>query len=214
MICPNCGISNLGHARFCQECGSEIAVAQPVAQMAETQLEAEQDVNEPWVKAIAVNSKIPVYDNIDSGSESVAEILPGKLFQLNGEINKNSKTRMTVRLPDGRTGYIDNKAKIITEQAMTTSIGSWGVGMLAIGVLSIALSEFLNPLWGVLLIAAGILALLNKKRYMFIVFGLVLILAGIMNMFAGGQWIAFGILQCSWGANELYKYFSYAALDK
>lgn len=49
------------------------------------------------------------------------------------------------------------------------------------------LAGFLDPAWGAVLIVIGALTLLIQRRGMFIVVGMALLLAGIMNIGAGGD---------------------------
>ena len=74
------------------------------------------------------------------------------------------------------------------------------------------MASFLDPIWGVVIIAVGILNLLIRHRGMFIVNGIVLLLVGILNIFSGGVgfWTVFGGFQLVIGAQEIRKYPNYA----
>ena len=93
---------------------------------------------------------------------------------------------------------------------MEAEIRKWGVGLLIVGGLSIALAGFLDPEWGVGLIILGIMAFAIKHCAMFIVFGCVLLLAGLMNLAFGGLdsggWAIFGVLQIIWGIQEFKRF--------
>ncbi|WP_456324103.1 hypothetical protein [Desulfonauticus submarinus] len=92
---------------------------------------------------------------------------------------------------------------------------SWGFGLIGIGIISIVLSGFLDPIWGGVLIVLGVLTLVIQQRGMFIVIGIGLLLAGIMNITAGEceGWTVFGFFQLYWGAQEIRKFWKYASLE-
>ncbi len=91
---------------------------------------------------------------------------------------------------------------------------SWGYGLIIIGIISIVLADFLDPIWGGILIVLGILTLIIQQRGMFIVIGIGLLLAGIMNIIGGefGGWTVFGFFQLYWGAQEISKFWKYASI--
>jgi len=212
MICPNCNISNLDYARFCQECGAELGSLQtlpPESAVVWSEV-GDQDL---WKKAAALKEIIPVYALMDPESPTVAEIEPEEKFYLGEPVKDGNKSWVPVLLINGQEGFIDGDVNVLSEVRMARDISSWGIALLIIGTISIFLAEFLDPLWGVLLVCAGIVALVVKKRFMFIVFGVVLLLAGIMNITVGGGWAAFGILQGYWGVTEIIKYFKYNAIE-
>jgi hypothetical protein len=95
----------------------------------------------------------------------------------------------------------------------------WGIGMIGIGVLSIIISEYLDPIWGGALIVIGILNLVIVHRAMFIVNGIILILAGIMNILSLSSsgfsyFFIFGFLQIWWGIQEIVKFRKYKFTSK
>jgi hypothetical protein len=99
-----------------------------------------------------------------------------------------------------------SQARVLIE----TELRKWSVGLLVIGALSIALSGFLDPIWGVGLIILAGLSFIIRHNGMFIVFGCLLCLAGAMNLAATGfespGWAAFGILQIFWGVQEFRRF--------
>jgi hypothetical protein len=109
---------------------------------------------------------------------------------------------------------MEYESEELTIDDMRKDLQSWGIGLLLVGVVSIIFSGFLDPIWGVLLIVVGILTLAIKARGMFILIGILLTLAGIMNMFGGGGWLAFGVLQIYLGIMEFVKYGKYANVEE
>ena len=95
---------------------------------------------------------------------------------------------------------------------MKKELKGWGIGLIVIGAISIVLSGFLDPVWGGLLIVIGVLTLIIQKRGMFIVIGIGLLLAGLLNILSGGLggWTVFGILQIYWGIQEIRKFSKYS----
>ena len=105
------------------------------------------------------------------------------------------------------------KQEFPTHDDMRKDLQGWGVGLIVIGIISIVLRSFLDPIWGGLLIIVGILALFIHHRGMFIFLGMMLILAGLINMLGGGGWMIFGVLQIVIGIQEIAKYGKYANVD-
>jgi len=93
---------------------------------------------------------------------------------------------------------------------METELRKWSVGLLVVGGLSIVFAGFLDPIWGVGLILLAGLSFLIRHNGMFIVFGCLLCLAGVMNLtatdFKSPGWAAFGILQIFWGVQEFRRF--------
>jgi hypothetical protein len=96
-----------------------------------------------------------------------------------------------------------------TDVEMKNELRKWGIGLIVLGVAHLVLTGFLDPIWGVLIALVGGLNLLIPRREMFIVNGVVILLAGVMNMSAGGGWKMFGILQIVWGVKEIRKFKEY-----
>ena len=71
-------------------------------------------------------------------------------------------------------------------------------------------SNFLDPIWGIVIAVLGTLNLLIAKRGMFIANGIALLLVGFLNMAAGGGWKVFGMIQIIWGVQEIRKFRRYA----
>ncbi len=104
-------------------------------------------------------------------------------------------------------------AAIALKQSMLADIKQWSWGLLIVGTVSILLPGFLDPIWGGMLMVGGIVGFFVKRRGSFIAFGVVLILAALMNIlsFEPG-WIAFGALQIYWAIGEFRKYRRYAGV--
>lgn len=96
-----------------------------------------------------------------------------------------------------------------SKAAMKADIGGWGIPLIIMGVVQIFV-PVLDNVWGVLLIAVGLLNLFVRQRFLFIVTGLVIIIAGIMNLSAVP---IFAVLQFIWGGNEIRKYFKYESAE-
>ena len=86
-----------------------------------------------------------------------------------------------------------------------------GIGLIVCGIISVIWFNFLDPIWGVGLIIIGIFTLMIKRRVMFIVFGIVLLLAGFLNIVSGiiasaMGWSVFGAMQIGWAFREMKKF--------
>ena len=108
--------------------------------------------------------------------------------------------------------FVDEELLKTTQirDALKKDLRGWGTGLIIMGVISFLLSGFLDPIWGGILIAIGVATLIVQQRGMFIIIGIGLILAGIMNISAGGGWKIFGFLQIYWGIQEIRKFNKYA----
>ena len=85
-----------------------------------------------------------------------------------------------------------------------------GIILIVLGFIHFVLSGLLDPLWGIVLIIVGIIALFYRSRNMLLVFGILLILVGILNIFSSisaietsGFWLIFAIFQIYWGIKEI-----------
>jgi len=94
----------------------------------------------------------------------------------------------------------------------------WGVGLIISGIIHLILYEYLDPIWGVIIIVVGVLALLYQKREMFVVLGAGMLLAGVGNIASGmlseSFWSSYGLLQLYWGYKEIKKFKLYAPLKE
>lgn len=104
---------------------------------------------------------------------------------------------------------------------MDESLKKWGIGLIILGVIHILASQFLDPVWGGIIIILGILNLVIKKRGMFVANGIALLLVGLLNILSGFLddpvnffWGFFGILQLIWGIQEIRKYKLYNSNQK
>jgi hypothetical protein len=88
---------------------------------------------------------------------------------------------------------------------------NWGIGLIVIGVVSLIFSNFLNPTWGGLIIATGVLFILIRKPGLYIIGAVLLILAGLYNILIGslGGWSIFGLFQIGLGISEGIKFIGF-----
>lgn len=93
-------------------------------------------------------------------------------------------------------------------------IRSWGKGLVFIGVIQIISMGFLDPSWGVLLIAAGLVSFKVVHRAMFIMYGTLILFAGLGNLMVGGLLTAFSILQFVIGLKQFQKFFQWKNVNE
>jgi tetratricopeptide (TPR) repeat protein len=85
---------------------------------------------------------------------------------------------------------------------------SWAVGLLILGVVQIAASNFLDPGWGILLIVVAALSFYFRSLAMLPVYGVTLVWALISNLMGGKLiWSAFGLMQIYWSFRIFQKYW-------
>ncbi len=104
------------------------------------------------------------------------------------------------------------------EIKLKQEIKSLGWVLILFGVVHIIASEFLSFFWGFVLIAFGIFSLISKKQVVLLIFGILILVAGLSNIFnsvislyleEGGFsyfWLIFGGAQIWWGTTEIIKY--------
>ena len=98
-------------------------------------------------------------------------------------------------------------------------IRSLGIGLLIIGIVHIIASGLFSFYWGFILIFFGIFSIFYKKIAVYLIFGILILLAGLSNLvgglfsnvlfgegFGGYFWFIFGGFQIYWGASEIIKY--------
>ena len=98
---------------------------------------------------------------------------------------------------------------------MKRDIRGWGFGLIVIGVIHIVFLESLDPIWGGILIAIGVSCLLIIRRGMYIVIGIGIMLAGIMNILFTqfGGWTIFGVFQIGFGIYQIHKFRKYGGIQ-
>jgi len=111
----------------------------------------------------------------------------------------------------------EEQAEAVAEEQVVTvaeDIGSWGIGLIVMGILHFYL-DFLSAEWGMVLIPIGVLCLAVRHRGMYILLGLALMLVGVLNVtdsIQGGMgfWPVFGFMQVYWGFQEIAKFWKSA----
>lgn len=108
-------------------------------------------------------------------------------------------------------GQTEATAREILQAEMKRDIRSWGVALIVLGAIHIVFSAFLDPIWGGIIIAIGISCLFIRRRGIYIVIGIALILAGTMNILftSFGGWTIFGAFQVGFGIYEARKFWKY-----
>ena len=106
----------------------------------------------------------------------------------------------------------DTATFIPSKGAMKGDIRGWGIALIIMGIIQIFV-PLLDTTWGGVLIAIGVLELFVQHRALFIVNGIVIIIAGIMNLVVaideGSRLFIFSVFQFIWGVNEIRKFFKY-----
>ena len=106
----------------------------------------------------------------------------------------------------------DTATFIPSKGAMKGDIRGWGIALIIMGIIQIFV-PLLDSTWGGVLIALGVLELFVQHRALFIVNGIVIIIAGIMNLVIaideGSRLFIFSGLQFIWGVNEIRKFFKH-----
>jgi hypothetical protein len=89
-------------------------------------------------------------------------------------------------------------------------IQGWGKALIFIGILSFIFSGFLDFLWGVILVILGIISFFILEPAMYIIFGCVIIMLGIINSLTTSTgWSVYSLFQFIIGFFILRSYFNY-----
>jgi hypothetical protein len=86
---------------------------------------------------------------------------------------------------------------------------STGVILIIVGIIHLGARGVLDPTWGVIIIAIGLVNFFVEHPGVFILNGCALVLVGLINRSAGGGWTLFGILGIFWGVQEFWRYRTY-----
>ena len=87
-----------------------------------------------------------------------------------------------------------------------------GIILIILGVIHIIFSGFLSEIWGFLLIIVGIISLVSRTHKMIMAAGIILVLAGFLNISSSlfiklnFFWLLLGGVQIYLGIKELIRY--------
>lgn len=243
--CPNCGASITGSESVCPYCGMNFD--HPVAEIPDANTTGFADQPQPDQPEVAAEPLLDTFTVTEIKGFKKRPTWTVNLFASQAEFScPETGARIIIPRADANTLILfpqgglfaegtsavvsgfsfefgSNKQRLLkwmplkNSKVLKKDLKGWGISLLAIGVLSIVFSSFLDPIWGVVLIVLGILNLLIRHRAMFIVNGLALIFIGVLNaisVFGASSgfnfWLMFGVFQVIWGVQEIKKYKRYA----
>lgn len=103
--------------------------------------------------------------------------------------------------------------------ASKKEIKNLGIWLIIFGAIHIFASGLLSFYWGFILIILGIFSLISKKLIVFLLFGIVITVAGLLNLFSSlietllieegllnYFWLIFGGFQIYWGITTIIRY--------
>jgi hypothetical protein len=109
-----------------------------------------------------------------------------------------------------------------TANDLKKDLRGWGIGLIIWGLLSFILSQYLDPVWGGMIIILGIINLIAINRTMFIINGTALFIVGILNIISvisamstsgvSSFWLAYGTMQIGWGFQEILKFDKFSPM--
>jgi hypothetical protein len=244
-VCPSCGGSITGSESTCPFCGMHID--HPSEEIPDPNISGFADQPQPDQPELAAEPLLDTFNVTEIKGFKKRPTWTVTLFTSQAEffcpetgariIIPRADANTLILFPqggffsEGTTAVVSgvsfefstNKARLLkwmplkNSEVLKKDLKGWGISLLAIGVLSLIFSSFLDPIWGVVLIVLGIVNLLIRHRAMFIVNGLALIFIGVLNVLsiigaASGFnfWLMFGVFQVVWGVQEIKKYKRYA----
>lgn len=144
----------------------------------------------------------------------------GKAFDIVDILETANQRWVKVRDDEGNVGFLPGQTRIELVQErqppdMAAMLRGWGWGLIAMGLLSVALSTYLSPIWGAVLAVLGAAVLLVQKRIMFILIGGALVAAGLFNLVTRelSGWSLVAVLQIYWGLMEVRRYKRFTDQD-
>ena len=243
--CPSCGASIMGSESTCPYCG--MAIDNPSEEIPDLNISGVADQPQPDLPEVAAEPLLDTFPVTEIKGFKKRPSWTVNLFASQAEFScPETGARIIIPRADANTlilfpqgGFFSEgttavvsgvsfefgtlKPRLLkwmplkSSELLKKDLKGWGISLLAIGVLSIVFSSFLDPIWGIVLIVLGILNLLIRHRAMFIVNGLALIFIGVMNAIsvigAGSGfnfWLMFGVFQVVWGVQEIKKFKRYA----
>lgn len=101
-----------------------------------------------------------------------------------------------------------------TYAKMRKEVRSWGLWLLAIGVLSLILSG-LSGSWGVMLLIVGLASFVFRETAMFVVYGIILAWAALNNILSGqATWIVVALVQLGLTFHVFRRYVRYRRAEQ
>ncbi|MCP4649516.1 MAG: hypothetical protein GY853_05470 [PVC group bacterium] len=172
------------------------------------------------IQKAKLNQKdVDIYEKPFSESKIKGKYNKSDVFYLTDKITKDGKEWVKARDLSNNVGYLDGDTQIeiiAPLPDMKSDLGSWGIGLIVIGIISNLIPNFLDARWGIIVIILGCVVLAVRKRFMYIVLGIGLFIVGAMNLLSGnpGGWTVFGFFQLYWGFQEIQKFWKYKKLEE
>lgn len=103
-----------------------------------------------------------------------------------------------------------NNKDIVSKEKMEKDLVGWGTALIVLGLIHFGW----DYIWAIILISIGIITLKFKKRFLYIVIGILILLAGLSHLLFGDEfWQFFGIIQLVWGFSTIYAFKKYEYVD-
>lgn len=99
-----------------------------------------------------------------------------------------------------------------TNPNIKSTIKSWGIGLIIIGILPFLIPSILSIEVGILAIILGVIALVFRAKWVMALVGAIIILVGVLNVITvlisqeGYLWVIIGIIQILIGISALNEY--------
>lgn len=91
---------------------------------------------------------------------------------------------------------------------------NWGLALLALGVLHLLLTGFLNASWGMLLIIVGLSSFYFRSAAIFVVYSGALAWAAVTNVLSGsGSWMIFALIQVVFTVQTFRKFLEFRKIE-
>ncbi|MFH2138194.1 MAG: hypothetical protein ABII88_06750 [Candidatus Omnitrophota bacterium] len=171
------------------------------------------------IKKAKLNQKdADVYEKPSSGAKIKEKYKQNKEFYVTDKVTLGGKEWVKIRDLSNNAGYILGETRVEFIEPLPdvrSDLGSWGFGLIGIGIVSNLIPNFLDAKWGIMVIILGAIILAVRKRFMYIVIAGALIIVGLRNLLGGGSgWTVFGVMQIYWGIQEIQKFWKYKKLEE
>jgi hypothetical protein len=108
------------------------------------------------------------------------------------------------------------QSKTVLWENMLKDIRSWGWTSIVLGVIHFVASGFLNPSWGIVLVAVGGISFLIREASMYVIYAVTMAWVGLSNVMLGGfgGWTIIGAFQIFLSYRLYRKYQEYAIVER
>ena len=140
------------------------------------------------------------------------------MYQPDFELGKDKHKAIERDMQNSRRSEAQGSVSDLDVRQMHSDLRRWTISSLVIGALSVFVGGTFDPVWGVVMIVIAILAWQIKLPAMFVLYGVLMAWAAVMNglgVLMGGSaiWMALSFLQVYWAYSIFKRWKKYNDLE-